>query len=62
MTEVRDLPPRTAADRYLVSMRVEGPAPTNIETYRSVLASYLRWATTAAMLTLADFTLFQVQG
>ena len=61
MTDVHDLPLRTAVDHYLVALRVEGAAPTTIETYRSVLASYLRWATTAAAPTLADFTLLQVR-
>ena len=37
-------------------------APTTIETYRSVLASYLRSATTSAAPTLTDFTLLQVRG
>ncbi len=62
MTDVHDLPLRTAVDHYLVALRVEGAAPTTIETYRSVLASYLRWATTNAAPTLADFTLLQVRG
>ena len=62
MTDVHDLPLRTAVDHYLVALRVEGAAPTTIATYRSVLASYLRWATTDAASTLADFTLLQVRG
>ena len=57
ITDVHYLPLHTAVDHFLVALHVEGAAPTTIETYRSVLASYLRWATTAAASTLADFTL-----
>ena len=62
MTDVHDLPLRRAVDHYLVTLRVEGAAPMTIETYRSVLASYLRWSTTDMAPTLADFTLLPVPG
>ncbi len=61
MTDVHDLPLRTAVDHCLVALRVEGAVPTTIETYRSVLASYLRLASTAGNPTLASFTLPQLR-
>lgn len=62
MSDLHELPLTTAVDHYLVALRVEGAAPTTIETYRSVLASYLRWATTTGAATLAGFTLLQVRA
>ena len=46
----------------MVALRVEGAGPTTIETYRSVLASYLRWARAAGAPSLAGLTLVQVQS
>ena len=57
MSDLRDLPLRTALDHCLAALTVKGASPKTIENSRSALASNLRWVTTDEAPTLADFIL-----
>ena len=64
MTDVYDLPPRTAVDRRMVARRVEGAAltSTTVAIPRLALDSCLCWATTDTAIFLAHTTLHRVCG
>lgn len=62
MSDLDDLPLRMTDGLNLAALRVEGAAPTTIEAYRSVLASYLRSAALAGVPSLASFTLMHVRA
>ncbi len=62
MSDLRDLPLRTAVDHCQAALLVKGASPKTIENSRSVLASFLRWVTTDAAPTMAAFILLYVRG